>query len=306
MIGPAVATSESPSVVRNTAPVEAPGWELPTVRLGCGYFEWPHGGASTRRCRLSLEQGGASGEYNGLQLASAFQPMVAAATGQVVAFEALLRARDRRGRPLAPPEVFQLPRTRPEQAYLDQLSRTLHAVNFALQAEADELLFLNIDGRHLLDQGRDHLAGSFERLLRHCGVNPERVVLEILESAAVSADALVPAVAAWRQRGFRIALDDFGSQHSNLDRLLALTPEVVKLERSLIRQAIVQPAVRRSLPKLVEILHDLGARVVCEGIETAEDSVVAREAGVDLLQGYFLGRPEPRCRRTLPPVAAWR
>ncbi|MEI7432124.1 MAG: EAL domain-containing protein, partial [Betaproteobacteria bacterium] len=70
-------------------------------------------------------------------------------------------------------------------------------------------------------------------------------------------------------------------------------PDIVKLDRSLIVQATENPRVRRVLPKIVEIVHDLNARVVCEGVETREQHAIALDSGVDLLQGFYYARPSP-------------
>lgn len=116
-------------------------------------------------------------------------------------------------------------------------------------------------------------------------------MLEILESRVDELPRLQDAVDAYRSRGFRVAIDDFGCQHSNFDRLWRLTPDIVKLDRSLIVQASEDKRVRRILPKIVEIIHDLGAQVVVEGIETLDQHVLALDAGTDLMQGFYYARP---------------
>jgi EAL domain-containing protein (putative c-di-GMP-specific phosphodiesterase class I) len=66
---------------------------------------------------------------------------------------------------------------------------------------------------------------------------------------------------------------------------------VVKLDRTLILQAMSNPMARRILPKVIDIIHELGAVVVCEGIETEDQFKLARESGADLLQGFLLAVP---------------
>ena len=122
-------------------------------------------------------------------------------------------------------------------------------------------------------------------------------MLEIIESRIEESDRLVEAVAAYQQRGYRVAIDDFGCQHSNFDRLWQLSPDVVKLDRSLIVQSEINPRARKILPKLVDIIHDLGAQVVCEGIETPDQHALAASVGVDLVQGFYYGRPHPELMR---------
>lgn len=235
--------------------------------------------------------GTAFARFKGLTLRSVFQPILDPRTHQPVAFEALLRATDIDGSPLPPPEAF----ARPQGADIvtfDRLCRTVHALNFARQARTGDTLFLNVDARHLLSVGGGHGA-AFEALLAQCGLTPDRVVLEILESGIDDLGHLAVAVEAYQRRGYRIALDDFGCRHSNFDRLWHLTPDIVKLDRSLIEQATHNRRARLILPRLVEIIHSLGAQAVCEGIETAEQHQLAADAGADLVQGYHYARPAP-------------
>lgn len=113
----------------------------------------------------------------------------------------------------------------------------------------------------------------------------------MLESHVDDLRHLQGAISVYRSRGFRVAIDDFGCQHSNFDRLWRLTPDIVKLDRSLIVQVTKNSRARRILPKIIQIIHDSGAQVVVEGIEIPEQHALARDAGADLLQGYFYARP---------------
>lgn len=261
------------------------------------HFERPADGAASATRWLGFERGRAIGRYDGLRMRSAFQALFLAGTLTPVAFEALLRAHDADGRVIPPEQAFALPETPEDIVYFDRLCRTVHALNFARLARPDDLLFLNVGGGHLLNVLGGTHGDIFETLLRHCGLKPHQVVLEIIESRIDDLGRLVEAVAAYQQRGYRVAIDDFGCQHSNFDRLWQLSPDVVKLDRSLIVQAEINPRARKILPKLVDIIHDLGAQVVCEGIETPSQHALAASVGVDLVQGFYYGRPQPDLSR---------
>lgn len=237
---------------------------------------------------LRLSEGEVVGQFLGLELKSVFQPLFSVSSDQDVAHEALLRVTDREGRQLQPCEAFSLPASPDQMVFLDRLCRVVHAGNFVRQSIPGDL-FLNIEGRHLL--AASNHGQTFESLLKVCGLTPERIVLEILEARIDDLERLQEAVAGYRSRGYRVAIDDFGCQHSNFDRLWLLNPDIVKLDRSLMVQAEVNPRVRRVLPKLVEIIHELGALAVCEGIENQLQNDLALDAGADLLQGYFYARP---------------
>lgn len=247
-----------------------------------------------------------------LRLYSVFQPIFDAANGRLISHEALLRpwhlpatrgARpaiaDVAGEPISPEEVFARFGEQGDIVHLDRLCRTLHAINFSRQQQSHGKphgdLFLNIHPRHLLEVSIDH-GSYFESVLRRCGLAPERVVLEILESSVDDLPQLQKALANYQRRGYRIAIDDFGRSHSNFDRLWQLHPDIVKLDRSLIVSAGENERVRRTLPRLVDIIHELDALTVFEGIETPEQLQLARDCGADALQGYLLGRPASECR----------
>jgi EAL domain-containing protein (putative c-di-GMP-specific phosphodiesterase class I) len=232
-----------------------------------------------------------TGHYEGMVLESAFQPLLDASTLRPVAHEALLRARDGQ-RSLPPPEALARAKTPADQMYLDRLCRTIHAINFAAQASPGARLFLNVDANHVKGLDRSH-GQTFLRLLGYCGLDPSQIVLELLESDIADEERLIAAAESYQGYGFGIAIDDFGSRSSNFDRLWKLSPDIVKLDRGLIHQSLDHPRARRVLPQLIALLHDLNARVVCEGIETERQHEHVAQAGTDLVQGYWYARPAP-------------
>lgn len=121
-----------------------------------------------------------------------------------------------------------------------------------------------------------------------------RVVLEVTERQALKAMRDIRGrLAVLRERGFRISIDNMGSGYAGLNTLATLAPDVVKLDRSLVR-GVEEDAVNRRVAKaLVGACHDLGMRVVAEGVETEAERDVMTEAGCDLLQGFLFGRPQP-------------
>lgn len=271
------------------------------------YFENWTGRSSIAKHCLQFADNGALGLFDKLCLSSVFQPIFSVEGGAPCAFEALLRVRDDDGRSISPVEAFKIPESAKEIVYFDRLCRMIHVVNFVTHAgRAEGKLFLNVDARHLTSVQSGAHGAAFEALLRYAGLSPQHVVLEILESGVEDFDLLQDAVRAYQQRGFEVALDDFGSQASNFDRLWRLSPNIVKIDRGLLLQAQSNPRAKSILPKLVEILHDLDAKVVCEGIETPAQWQIARQAGVDLVQGFLFARPESNLQGkwVAPPVEA--
>lgn len=123
-------------------------------------------------------------------------------------------------------------------------------------------------------------------------VDPLRVVLEITEHSPVADyDALTAALAGLRRQGLRVAVDDAGAGFSSLRHVLGLAPDILKLDISLTRNIDADPRRHSLASALMAFARDLGAEVVAEGIETAGELTTLTELGVDLGQGYRLGRP---------------
>lgn len=228
--------------------------------------------------------------FHELTLFSAFQPIVHARDRAVFSHEALLRAVDAAGHGISPVEVFDRAFGADDGRRLDRAARLIHVANFYGQRGAQSRLFLNVHGRHI--ETRDVSHGEFfATALAGQGLNAEAITIEILESSIEDFGALVAAVDSYKAFGFRVAIDDFGARHSNFDRVWRLNPDYVKIDRSLVVEAATNPRARVVLPKIIDIVHDLDALVVCEGIEDDVHERVALDSGADFLQGYHYGRP---------------
>lgn len=228
-------------------------------------------------------------KFVGLQLRSAFQPVFSTTLGQPVGYEALLRPSIGETELLTPAFAFGFADNRGRLVKFDRIARTLHALNSLHLPESRGLLFLNVHPKLLVSVNAH--GQVFERILHAHSVPTHKVVIEIAENAVEADKPLSEAVTNYRDRGYHIAIDGFGSRGSNLDRLWKLSPDYVKLDLSLIQEAEHNAKVRRMLPKLLEIIHELGARPVIKGIETEAQQKIALDSGGTLLQGYLLGKP---------------
>jgi EAL domain-containing protein (putative c-di-GMP-specific phosphodiesterase class I) len=135
----------------------------------------------------------------------------------------------------------------------------------------------------------------FERILQTRSVPTRQVVIEVTENVVEATKPLSEAIGNYRDCGYRICVDDFGSKHSNFDRLWKLSPDFVKLDAELIKRAQFNPKTRRVLPKLIELIRELEAQPVVKGIENEIQFNIALASGATLLQGYYLGRPASAC-----------
>jgi EAL domain-containing protein (putative c-di-GMP-specific phosphodiesterase class I) len=217
-----------------------------------------------------------------------FQPIVNLSSGKTFAYEALARC--------TLPN-FESPAVLFEKAAAEQACGRLGRVvrNVLFETCGAIPVFVNV---HPQEAGQRWLVQPTDPLFLH----EQPVYLEVTESAAFEAfDVCMQVLHEVRDRcGARIVVDDFGAGYSDLQRVMALKPDVVKLDMSLVRDLDRSADKQRYVGGLVRTCHQLGATVVAEGIETAEELRAVSAAGADLGQGYFLGRP------VYPPtVAKW-
>ncbi len=103
---------------------------------------------------------------------------------------------------------------------------------------------------------------------------------------------LIPSVMKFKKAGFMIALDDYGFGHSSIETLVLLEPDIVKIDKKIIKDIAKDPRKFNSLKRLLKIIESCKALVIAEGIETEEDFKVLRDLGVAYGQGFFMGKPE--------------
>jgi len=234
--------------------------------------------AQERRCRMGRMEDVLEGDG----LSMVFQPIVALAGGAVVGVEALARFAHEPVRP--PHEWFAEAKELGLAERLELLSveRALWVVD---QLPDDWFVSVNVS---------PDTAITDELVALLAGVAGERVVLELTEHDEIRD---YPRLGSWldrhRARGVRIAVDDAGAGYAGLQHILALTPDVLKLDIQLVRGIDIDVA-RRALARcLVDFAGEVGAVVLAEGVSSAAELDVLRAVGVTLGQGFYLGRPAP-------------
>ncbi|WER48291.1 phosphodiesterase [Cupriavidus sp. WKF15] len=222
-------------------------------------------------------------------LHAVFQPIVQAESAEILGYEALIRGPA--NSPHASPEaLFRL-----AQGSTGTIALEMHAARTALAAwgalDLPGKLFLNFSPltlRHLL-AGR----GSGLSMLLGAGIAPARLVIEVTEQTPIGdAASFGQAMAVLRELGMQYALDDFGTGHANLDLLAHLSPQFVKIDKSLIRGIASCSRRLEILRGVLRMMEAFGGRVIAEGIEEEEELAVIRDLGVAGAQGYYLGRPQ--------------
>lgn len=229
--------------------------------------------------------------FHMLSLSSQYQPILNVGARRIEGYEGLIRGHNVAGQALPPDTLFNLAHDLGESQYLDLLARALHIRNAAaVRVSASmPLLFINV---YPEAAGADlHDETLFANLMRHYNVDPSQLVIEILETGVDDEARLKDAVQLYRRLGCKVALDDFGVGYSNFDRLWRLEPDIVKIDRSVMRSAAQDPSARRVLTNMVHMIHECGAAAVIEGVEERADALIALETDADFLQGFYFSRP---------------
>ncbi|MBY0335068.1 MAG: EAL domain-containing protein [Acetobacteraceae bacterium] len=247
-----------------------------------------------REERASLRQALARG-FAEKEFALHIQPQRHLGTGMLAGAEALLRWHSAAlGRNVPPPELVAAAKEAGLLRDLDEWVLREGARLLGLwqgRPDAPPHLGINVTAASLLDGG---FARSVADVLDGAGIAPQRLEIEIPEDLAVrDLPAVARALSALREVGVRLALDDFGSGHTNLPHLVNLPVQSLKLDRSIVSLLPDDPrayAVTRATAALARAMQ---LEMVGEGVETEAQAFALRRAGFHVVQGWLVGRPVP-------------
>ena len=233
----------------------------------------------------------------------ALQPIVEVNTGHVYGYEALMRGFDR----LHLSSPIALLDHAAEAGNLIELEQLLTARAIAKFASVPDIeckkLFLNLDGR-TLGAGEDLIA-SMQGVLQRQGIPASAICIELSERHNnASVPGFPQLIKRLRSQGTRIAIDDFGIGFSELKLLCDFGIDYVKIDGHFIRGITDNPRKRLFVSTITNLAHVLGIRVIAEGVETEAEYLSCREAGCDLVQGYFVARPTCEISELLPAYAS--
>ncbi len=224
------------------------------------------------------------------RLTSHFQPIVHATDPtRLFAHEALLRGLDAAGALVPPGRLFDAARDAGMLFQLDLLARRT-TIYEAARHKLDGCVFINFNPTAIYDP--TFCLRTTVAAIDATGLSRDRIVFEVTESdRAQDAGHLQRILTFYRNEGFRIALDDFGSGYSSINLLHQPRPDFLKLDMELIRGVNADPYKGLIARKILETARELGLQTVAEGIETPEELAWVQAHGADFVQGYLLGRP---------------
>ena len=224
-----------------------------------------------------------------------FQPIIDSATGEIFAYEALMRAD-------LSPEVSP-------KAILEYAARTGRLYEIEKETIGNVLSFVSEHADYFCDGARifinsipgNHLSEEdMSKFSRMTAKASNRIVIELTEHGQLTDEEIENTKKLYENLGMETAIDDYGTGYSNTGNLLRYMPNYVKIDRLLLTDIDKSTAKQRLVSDTISFCHENGIKSLAEGIETAEELRTVIALGADLLQGYYLARPSTVIARALP------
>ena len=221
-----------------------------------------------------------------------FQPIVSIRSKKLYAFEALTRC-TYKGEVIPPYELFKLAIDANLNLELDVLTRNKSIEKFKkYYLENNELiLFLNFEPSLINNFNAQEQNYCFTQAIDNVEIPYKNFILEIKEDEISNTKALKEFCAYYKELGFAIALDDFGTGNSTFDRINVIKPDLIKIDKSLFVDTKNNHINREIIKSIARMGHNLGIRVLAEGVEDEDAICLALKSNVNLFQGYYFSRP---------------
>jgi sensor c-di-GMP phosphodiesterase-like protein len=226
------------------------------------------------------------------QLQVVYQPIVNLATGRIVGAEALTRWTDDEGNEVSP-DIFI--KVAEEHGFVSQITRmvvqrALHSFAETLINRAGFRLSVNVAAADLIDI---RFLSMLDDSVKHAKVKSTSLVIEITERSTADSVQAMETIRELRRRGHSIHIDDFGTGYSNLDKLLYLWADTIKIDKAFTRVIGTQSVTVAILPQILEMAKSLNLEVVVEGVEIDHQAnyFVPSEEQHIYGQGWLYGRP---------------
>lgn len=216
-----------------------------------------------------------------------FQPIICLSTGRVAGYEALARQLREPGAPEQPPLAFFDDSVSVELKRHWDRSVRRDAFNAFSRFEDSGFLSVNI----FPDWLENVTSGNIPSLamIREAGIDPSKIVMEITERDG-DLETLRTLVECYQEAGLKVAVDDFGVGASQMDRIIALRPDIIKLDMHLFKSASAGLPEADVLLAVASLAQRAGCEIICEGVETEKELHFAIECGANYVQGWLFDK----------------
>lgn len=138
-----------------------------------------------------------------------------------------------------------------------------------------------------------NIAGRIIRLFKRYNISPQAVILEITGQAFSNAESSMYNIEQLHKFGFRIAIDDFGTGYANYERLKRLQADIIKIDGVFVKDIVTNTLDAMIVRSITDLAKAKSLSVVAEFVETQQQQALLHKLGVQYLQGYLIGRPQP-------------
>lgn len=219
-----------------------------------------------------------------------FQPIVSVASGRIIGYEAQARQLDKHNRVVSAGKLFVSSKLDSKQRVeLDRKVRRLALQKFA-QLDNHSFLAINISAAWIENLRQLNTLPTL-KMLDELNIDRQRIIIEINESYA-DIGKLKEIVKRYRKQGLRVALDDFGSGASQLERVLAIHPDIIKIDLQLFKKATKGGIASDIVHMLTRLGKRTGCQIICEGVETDAEFLFGLNCGAQIMQGYLFSAAE--------------
>jgi len=220
-----------------------------------------------------------------------FQPINRIDTGETTHHEVLIRLRTEDGKLVSPGAFLPSAARFGLMSEIDFWMIRHAAMAYAKYTRPDKVIKLSINLSANVFEN-DDLIDFVDKTFRENGVLPTDIILEITESLAVRRPVHVERqIDALRCMGCQFALDDFGTGYSSFSQLQKLKFDYIKIDGSFVENLLENPVDQKMIRLIAEIGREAGMQTIAEYVQNAESLEILGELGVDMVQGYFVGRP---------------
>ncbi len=219
----------------------------------------------------------------------AYQPKVDLVTGRIVGAETLIRWKPDGIDWVNPQELVLAAEAgdRINELTLVVMDAALVDGKQAIALDPDFKLAINMSAKSLSDT---HLLFDMMTMLGRHAFPPGNLTLELTETAKLEDERIAPQIAALKQRGISLSIDDFGTGQSNLEYIEKLPSSELKIDKRFVQNMATSEESRAVVRATIEIAHSLGKVVVAEGVEEQAVAATLRAMGCDHAQGYLFAR----------------
>ena len=221
------------------------------------------------------------------QIEPYFQAMQEISTGKINKYEVLARGvvEDE----IIEPKYFMKSASR--LGILTAITKTIIKKSFRYFKNTEGLFSINLTERDLLE---GYLSEFLKDKLLIYSIDPSRVTFEILESVVVDRNFKVISkqIKELKDMGFLIAIDDFGIENSNFNRLLEMNADIIKVDGSFIGELKENEKLALIVETIVNLAKSLGVKTVAEYVKDEYTYQAVKELGIDYAQGYYIGKPK--------------